>query len=834
MAYRIQENNVVIVPFSFRHPSLPPCPPPSRSQYAAVSAGGTAISPTISLRPYQQEIVEEVIDVLKCHGSALLALYTGSGKSLIASYLSSKIGLRTLIVTHGLVVMAQWKQNLNKYFPNLTVGVLSHKKVAKTDDECMIINAQNISKIDPAILSTFGTVIVDECFAGKESVLVRDLLQGEDFPMSFNELAKIPIHTLRTRYQVLSYNEVNHSFEFRHILHVWGQRVPASRLKDIHLSNGAVVSVTGEHRFLMSSGVFAAVNDIDLADKKDPFFSTFSLHDYPNVRTHVLNALKIMGRCCRVKNASHVRLEFPRSSTTICPSSILSYMVSLKTLKQRRVAASVAASHRFSSACLVDTVCMLRRRRRTSSSSSSSALIDVSTLIFPHEYPSADLNEGVFACWFLESTYTTYPLQQVYIDVITEAAKDASMWEGWAYPQVDDNYSYRYNDDDDDDDDSMMMMMIRRCHAHQHPGGEATTSIFLHSDVSDIGIELAHVVSYMRDVIGLRDIRIHKHSIELKYVSDVTTFLHWVRDFLPSNHFTRNSTIDPVDIRRRPESESDVMVYDMSVPGTHNYVIYTGGGGDGDGDTSSSSSSSSSWSHNHIVAHNCHLIMAKTLMTNLLQVSPRFLMGLSATPYRPDGLHTLFEYFFGPESRYISRELYREHRLYVIPTAFKPSPKQRMDGTRDWNHVLQEQAADTDRNNLIISIVHRLIAEQRQSILILVKRVNHGNVLYDELTGTAAGLVVSRVYDKFTEIHPSEQVVVATISKAGVGFDRPRLDTLIVGADVEEYFIQYLGRVFRTPEVVPHVYDFKDKDPTLRRHLQTRIDTCTKCGAILA
>ena len=66
------------------------------------------------------------------------------------------------------------------------------------------------------------------------------------------------------------------------------------------------------------------------------------------------------------------------------------------------------------------------------------------------------------------------------------------------------------------------------------------------------------------------------------------------------------------------------------------------------------------------------------------------------------------------------------------------------------------------------------------------------------------------------------RVLVATVQKAGVGFDHPKLNGLIIAADVEQYFIQYLGRVFRTEEGEPVIFDIVDDFPTLKRHFTTR------------
>ena len=72
--------------------------------------------------------------------------------------------------------------------------------------------------------------------------------------------------------------------------------------------------------------------------------------------------------------------------------------------------------------------------------------------------------------------------------------------------------------------------------------------------------------------------------------------------------------------------------------------------------------------------------------------------------------------------------------------------------------------------------------------------------------------------------------MVSTYSKAGVGFDNPKLDMLIVAGDVEEMFEQYLGRVFRRMDTVPIIIDIVDKFHVFDKHFQTRMLTYLQSG----
>ena len=77
------------------------------------------------------------------------------------------------------------------------------------------------------------------------------------------------------------------------------------------------------------------------------------------------------------------------------------------------------------------------------------------------------------------------------------------------------------------------------------------------------------------------------------------------------------------------------------------------------------------------------------------------------------------------------------------------------------------------------------------------------------------------------------KVLIATVQKAGVGFDHPKLNALIIAADVLEYFIQYLGRVFRTEHSKPLIFDLVDNFSTFKKHFSSRATVYRKhCGKI--
>lgn len=227
-----------------------------------------------------------------------------------------------------------------------------------------------------------------------------------------------------------------------------------------------------------------------------------------------------------------------------------------------------------------------------------------------------------------------------------------------------------------------------------------------------------------------------------------------------------------------------------------------------------------------LIVDECHTIVAEKIYECMKCVFPRYVVGLSATPYRTDGLNSLIDLYFGKHK--IIRELNRKHTVYKINTDFVPEIKFNKIGRLDWGSVLDSQANNEKRNDMIISIIRRY---DNRNFLVLCKRVIQANYLelklkeYGEKVTSLIGS--NQIYDK------DSRILIGTSSKIGVGFDHPKLDALILASDIEQYFIQYLGRVFRTQKVEPIIFDIVDKFPLLVKHYKTREEIYKKHGGCI-
>jgi superfamily II DNA or RNA helicase len=153
----------------------------------------------------------------------------------------------------------------------------------------------------------------------------------------------------------------------------------------------------------------------------------------------------------------------------------------------------------------------------------------------------------------------------------------------------------------------------------------------------------------------------------------------------------------------------------------------------------------------------------------------------------------------------------------MIKTGFKPEVEMAQNGKINWNSIIDQQALNQDRNELIINIV-KLFPDR--TFLILVKRIEQGEYLVtrfkQEGENVTSLLGKQQIYDK------DSRILVGTTGKTSCGFDHDKLDALILGADIVSYYIQALGRVLRTEILIPLIFDLVDDNGILLKHSRNR------------
>ncbi|MFS0646835.1 TOTE conflict system archaeo-eukaryotic primase domain-containing protein [Siminovitchia sp. 179-K 8D1 HS] len=249
--------------------------------------------------------------------------------------------------------------------------------------------------------------------------------------------------------------------------------------------------------------------------------------------------------------------------------------------------------------------------------------------------------------------------------------------------------------------------------------------------------------------------------------------------------------------------------------------------------------------YGQIIVDECHVISAFTFEKVLKQIRARYVVGLTATPIRKDGLHPIITMQCGP-IRYTvdarTQSLVRPfiHRLVVRETDFQTEKT-------EFHEIYQELLKDEARNQNIFEDVLQSLEEGR-SPLILTERLEHLRILEQKFRGFAKNIIVlsgnikkkdlRKELQRLSEIPMDEErLLIATGKYIGEGFDDARLDTLFLTMPIswKGTLQQYVGRLHRNfdgKEEV-RVYDYVDDQvPVLKSMAQKRLEGYKRMGYI--
>ena len=226
-----------------------------------------------------------------------------------------------------------------------------------------------------------------------------------------------------------------------------------------------------------------------------------------------------------------------------------------------------------------------------------------------------------------------------------------------------------------------------------------------------------------------------------------------------------------------------------------------------------------------VILDELHMLFSPTHYRKLLHINPKYMIGLSATPYRLDEFHALIPFFLGDYGLY--SPLLQKHKVFVFHTGFTPTYEMTTRGPC-WLDILKYQARHKQRNIFITNLVYEnLLKKPENKWLILVKLLEHMEILI--LMFKEKSLKISKVEDNSKDT----QILIGTTQKIGVGFDDPDVTNLVIAADIQAYFIQYLGRCFRKPGIVPVIVDIVDNLSSLKKHYETRQNIYEDHGGIV-
>ena len=228
-----------------------------------------------------------------------------------------------------------------------------------------------------------------------------------------------------------------------------------------------------------------------------------------------------------------------------------------------------------------------------------------------------------------------------------------------------------------------------------------------------------------------------------------------------------------------------------------------------------------------ILVDECHHAASDTIVDILREAKAKYVYGVTATPFRGDGLEKINYMLLGPiRYQYTSKDRAKEQGIehLVYPRFTRAVAPRFSQDKMHPNEAYEIIRNNEDRDELIIRDVKQCIDTGRTPV-VLSKYVNHSQRLYQRLINYADKVFLlsgrnskkehKEILKQMNQVSPKESMIlVATGKLIGEGFDYPRLDTLIMATPVAWKGVveQYAGRLNRDYDGKKSViiYDYVD------------------------
>ena len=224
--------------------------------------------------------------------------------------------------------------------------------------------------------------------------------------------------------------------------------------------------------------------------------------------------------------------------------------------------------------------------------------------------------------------------------------------------------------------------------------------------------------------------------------------------------------------------------------------------------------------YSFVIVDECHHIPALTFENIIKSFKGKYILGLSATPKRKDGMDPILFQQLGNISYEVKNKKTTKNILKIVPTNF-------VSEADNFGILLGEIIKDTPRNRLIVEEIKKY---KERKILVLSDRIEHIGYLEAMLDGenikyvSIHGSMKKQTKAENLEQIESASVVLATTSYFGEGIDFAHLDTIILATPIsfEGRLIQYLGRIGRGGDDALAIDIYDDKNNFTRSSFRKR------------
>ena len=225
----------------------------------------------------------------------------------------------------------------------------------------------------------------------------------------------------------------------------------------------------------------------------------------------------------------------------------------------------------------------------------------------------------------------------------------------------------------------------------------------------------------------------------------------------------------------------------------------------------------------------CHHLSAEVFSQVMIRINTNYILGLSGTMTRKDGLTKVFKWFIGPvvhkeksesQEEVLIKALYFEDpdnsEYNNVETDFKGNPQ--------YSKMITKICSNENRTSMILNVIqYELKDNYEQQIMILA----HNKSLIDELFHKtkvfeeSVGLYIGGMKEEQLKESETKKIIIATYAMASEGLDIKTLTTLCMATPKTDV-CQSVGRILRSKHKRPLVIDIIDKHDIFQRQFNKR------------
>jgi len=227
-----------------------------------------------------------------------------------------------------------------------------------------------------------------------------------------------------------------------------------------------------------------------------------------------------------------------------------------------------------------------------------------------------------------------------------------------------------------------------------------------------------------------------------------------------------------------------------------------------------------------VIFDEVHRVPSAVFSQSIGKVTTKYMIGLSATPKRKDGLDNVITTCIGPIIAKVELQL-KIPLVELVKVSYDGEMREHKNRSEKANipAMVNDICLDSVRNDIIVGKLKALHTEGR-TMLVLTERRGHATFLADACNSLDlnAGTYLGQMKAEELALANTKTVIIGTYAMCSTGYDNPRLNTVVLATSKRDVR-QTVGRVLglRSPgDIQPKIVDFIDTYGPFRTQAYSR------------